>query len=149
MSIEENPILKIQRFVFILEKHFDRELLENFDISFSQFRIMAMIEKCPGSSQKLIANMQDTTQAAVSRQIEALARHGLVALGTNSTNRKEHNLHLTHKGTVVFEGMIKHANRLLNHTQNTLNKRQKVEFAAISEALLEMVRKEYGIGAVY
>lgn len=146
MSIEENSILKIHRFACILEKLFDRELLEKFGVSFSQFRIMIMIEKCPGSSQKLIASMQDTTQAAVSRQMEALARDGLVALGTNSTNRKEHNLHLTHKGTKMFEKMIKYANRHLGETLNTLNKKQKTELDNISDILLSNVRREYGIG---
>lgn len=98
-----HPILKIHKFIFLAEKLLDRELRRDSAISFSQYRMISVIAQSPGISQKKIALVQETTEAAVSRHIDVLQKMQYVALTTNSNNRKEHNLHLTQTGKALHD----------------------------------------------
>jgi DNA-binding MarR family transcriptional regulator len=144
MRLEDNPILKIHRFVLITDKYMDRELSKRFNISFSQFRVLSVIHFHPGLSQKDIANFQDATQAAISRHIEVLEDKGLVALGTNSSNRKEHNLHLTKLGSEVFVKALKFTNNKLSNFLKKIGKKKAENLSSIFEELTLVVREECG-----
>lgn len=144
MNLEDSPILKIHKFMFLAEKLIDKELSGNFDVSFSQFRVLHVIHQHPGISQKHVAFIQDTTQAAVSRHIDVLADVGFVALATNSGNRKEHNLHLTQKGKDLFEKMLTYVEKKLHGIHTSLGEKQTRELDGICEVLILTIRKEYG-----
>lgn len=144
MNLDDNPILKIHKLVFLTEKLIDRELSNQFEVSFSQFRILSVISKCPGISQKNIAEIQEMTQAAVSRHIDVLERLHYVALATNSANRKEHNLHLTRKGNDLY---ISASGFMFGRSRDLLDileGRQRTDLQVILDSLLKEVRKEYG-----
>jgi DNA-binding MarR family transcriptional regulator len=141
-NLEENPILKIQKFIFLTEKLLDRELSLKFAVSFSQFRVLAVIHFHPGLSQKDIASFQDTTQAAISRHIVMLEKDGLVALGTNTENRKEHNLHLTKKGSELLEKALKFVELKLNKFLKKLEPKRARDLDTIAEDLIFAIREE-------
>jgi len=144
MNLEDSPIIKIHKFMFLTEKLIDKELSGNFDVSFPQFRVLHVIHGHPGISQKHVAFIQDTTQAAVSRHIDTLADIGFVALATNSGNRKEHNLHLTQKGKDLFEIMLTYVEKKLHGIHKALGRKHTEELDDISEVLILTIRKEYG-----
>lgn len=143
MSLEENPILKIHKLMFLTEKLIDRELVEQFDVSFSQFRVLSVISRHPGISQKHIAQIQEMTQAAVSRHIDVLERLHYVALATNSANRKEHNLHLTRRGNDLYVSASGFVFGKSKDIMEILRERQRSELDMILDSLLQEVRKEY------
>ncbi len=144
MNLEDSPIFKIHKCMFLAEKLIDKELTGAFDVSFSQFRVLHVINCNPGVSQKRVAFIQDTTQAAVSRHIDVLADEGFVALATNSGNRKEHNLHLTQKGKDLFEKMFAFVDKKFRGIHSALGKKHTKELDDISEVLILTIRKEYG-----
>jgi MarR family transcriptional regulator, organic hydroperoxide resistance regulator len=143
MNPEDSPILKIHKFIFLTEKLLDRELASQYDVSFSQFRVLSVISRNPGISQKKIATIQEMTQAAISRHIDVLERMHYVALATNSMNRKEHNLHLTQRGSELYlsaHGFVSDRSRSL---LDALAARQRNDLQAIFDILLGEVRREH------
>ena len=143
MNLDQSPMLKIHKFMFLADKLFDRELHTRFAISFSQFRMLAVISKQPGISQKHIACIQETTQAAVSRHIDVLADMEYVALTTNSNNRKEHNLHLTQKGKTLMEKACEYVENRSDEILSVLGNKRKLELGSIFDILVDTVRKDY------
>lgn len=144
MNLEESPMLKIHKFMFLADKLLDRELHSRFAISFSQFRMLAVISKQPGISQKQIACIQETTQAAVSRHIDVLEKMQYVALTTNSNNRKEHNLHLTAKGKTLIKKAFQFVEAKADEILGVLGAKRKLELGKVFDILVETVRKDYG-----
>ncbi len=144
MNLEESPMLKIHKFMFLADKLLDRELHSRFAISFSQFRMLSVIAKSPGISQKKIACIQETTQAAVSRHIDVLEKMAFVALTTNSNNRKEHNLHLTAKGKVLTRKSFIFVEGKAEAMMEIVGQKRMVELGNIFDILVESVRKDYG-----
>ena len=137
-------MLKIHKFMFLADKLLDRELQINFEVSFSQFRVLAVICKNPGISQKHIALIQETTQAAVSRHIDILNKRKYVALTTNSNNRKEHNLHLTKNGKDLFSKALTFVEKESDSLLNKVGEKKKLELGKMFDILVDAVRKEYG-----
>jgi DNA-binding MarR family transcriptional regulator len=144
MSLEDSPILKIHKFIFLTEKLLDRELVSNYELSFSQFRVLSVISKHPGISQKQLATIQEMTQAAISRHIDVLERMHYVALATNSMNRKEHNLHLTQRGSDLYisaHDFVSDRSRII---LDTLAAKQRNDLQDMFDVLLEVIRREQG-----
>lgn len=137
-------MLKIHKFMFLADKLFDRELQSHFEVSFSQFRVLAVICTHPGISQKHIALIQETTQAAVSRHIDVLNKRKYVALTTNSNNRKEHNLHLTKHGKELFSEALSFVEKQADDLLNRVGEKKKLELGKMFDILVDAVRKEYG-----
>jgi len=142
--LQHNSILKIHKFIFLAEKLLDRELRKGFTVSFSQFRMLSVIAYSPGISQKKIALIQETTEAAVSRHIDVLQKLQYVALTTNSTNRKEHNLHLTKSGQYLHGKTITFVDVKVNSLLDTLGEQKRLELSDVFDILVETVRREYG-----
>ena len=144
MNPEDSPILKIHKFVFLAEKLIDRELVNNYELSFSQFRVLSVISKHPGISQKQLALIQEMTQAAISRHIDVLERLRYVALATNSMNRKEHNLHLTSRGTDIYVSASGFVTGRSKTIFDILEVRQRDDLQDMLDMLLKVVRREHG-----
>lgn len=142
-SLQHNSILKIHKFIFLAEKLLDRELRKGFTVSFSQFRMLSVIAYCPGISQKKIALIQETTEAAVSRHIDVLQKLQYVALTTNSNNRKEHNLHLTKSGQSLHGKTITFVDVKMDSLLNTIDEQKRLELSEVFDILVDTVRREY------
>jgi len=139
-----NSILKIHKFIFLTEKLLDRELRKGYTISFSQFRMLTVIAHCAGISQKKIALVQETTEAAVSRHIDVLQKMQYVALTTNSNNRKEHILHLTKLGRSLHDKTTDFVEIKVGSLLETLEEARRAELSCMFDILVETVRREYG-----
>lgn len=95
----ETLVISLHKAVFALDRTVDRLLAERFDLTFSQFFILRVLVKRPGTTQKAIAGARGLTEPAVSRTIELLLRKGLVGRRVNPGNRRERLLVLTKKGS--------------------------------------------------
>lgn len=144
MSFEDNPMLKIHKFMFLADKFLDRELHSHFEISFSQFRVISIINHKPGISQKQVARTQETTEAAVSRHIDVLEKMNYVALTTNSNNRKEHNLYLTKRGQKLFGKTFIFVEKKAEALLGKIDKIKRSELEKTLDVLLSTVREECG-----
>ena len=98
-STTEVFVIALHKAVFAMDRSVDRLLAERFDLTFSQFFILRVLEKRPGTTQRVIASARGLTEAAVSRSIDVLLSKKFVARKVNPTNRREHMLVLTKDGT--------------------------------------------------
>jgi DNA-binding MarR family transcriptional regulator len=144
MNLDESPLFKIQKLTFLAEKLIDRELSREFDVSFSQFRVMHVIARHPGISQKEVALIQEMTQAAVSRHVDALERLRYIMLAISERNRKEHELRLTREGERRFEAAAGFVENRTGELLGDLAERDTTELEDAIDHLLAVVRKHYG-----
>ena len=107
MNRKLSPMIKMHKFMFLMQKMLDKELLSKFDVTFSQCRILAAVSYHSGISQKQIADFEELTEAAVSRHINILKKKGYITLVANSKNKKEHILHLTLGGKLLVKQCLK------------------------------------------
>jgi DNA-binding MarR family transcriptional regulator len=114
--MRRNPILKIHQFMFLAEKDFDRKLLDDVGLSFSQCMILDVVYHNPEISQRAVAYERCITPAAVSRHIEALEELGFLTRHDREENKREHILVVTKQG----ERVVTHAERLIEATINAL-----------------------------
>jgi DNA-binding MarR family transcriptional regulator len=85
-----------------MDKLSDKVLGEKLKISFTQFKVlMAIGDKTV--CQKEVAEYWDTTEAAVSRQIENMVAEKLLTRKENKENRRQNLLVLTEKGQKMLE----------------------------------------------
>ncbi len=94
--------LTLHRVSFLLEKIADHASQDSMDLTFSQWMILRSLAGNPSCSQQSIARCRDLTQAAVSRQVEALRAKKLLNRRENPKNRREHILTLTSVGRAKF-----------------------------------------------
>jgi DNA-binding MarR family transcriptional regulator len=97
-SFTRSMSFKIHKLVFIMDKIADQLLQKEVGIGFAQFRMLMVLGKYPHVSQKRIAGFMGLTQAAVSKQMNALVHKGWLARKQNPGNRRENVLCLTAKG---------------------------------------------------
>jgi len=143
MDIREYPAVKIHQFVFLMDKLMDRELRKAGDLSFAQFMILGAIQFKPGLSQKDIATLRQTTEAAVSRHIASLVKKGFVVATQNAKNRKEHILKLTPKGKLLFKKDVRIAKKTFDFVGSQLSSKQTTELSKSFDSLLSVLRKEF------
>lgn len=95
--------LKIHTVVFLMEKQADRVLQQDLKVTFSQFLILSTISRHPGFSQSKIAQQRNLTNAAVSKQTEALLTRQLILREQHPHSRREYILSLTRSGAKTLE----------------------------------------------
>jgi DNA-binding MarR family transcriptional regulator len=96
-------ISRLQALAVALEKRIDAKLRTEVDITYSQYKVLSVIEATDdGVSQKYIADSLAQTEASISRQVGLLKDTGLVTLGGNPQARTR-SLLLTSKGRRVSE----------------------------------------------
>lgn len=88
----------IQHLAFSLVRLNDQVLQERLGLGFSQFKLIAVLERKPHIQQKQIAEALGQTEASISRQIKLLQDKGLLQTTRNPQNRREHITTLTPKG---------------------------------------------------
>ena len=82
----------------MMDRRSDQLLMSELGIGFAQFRILAAVSHSQGLLQKDVAKWLGQTEASVSRQVKLLVSSGLLEVQTGHTDKKQHTLHLTHRG---------------------------------------------------
>lgn len=103
MNTHTFPILDkvtsgIHRLVAWMDKEADYLLRSNFNLSYTQFLVMCMVEDYEFASQRKIAECLNLTEAAISKQVDILYQGNFLIRKENPTNRREHILSLTETG---------------------------------------------------
>lgn len=100
-------------------------LQHNFNLSFSQFRILLAIKKYPLLCQSDIANFHGLTRAAVSRQILLLKKKNYIKVNKSSRSKRERELFLTPPGQKILDKMITKINEVFEKVYANLDKKQQ------------------------
>ncbi len=98
--------------VLIFKKIANKTLRAELNTTISQFKILVAIKRSPNISQQAIAEFWGATEASTSRQIEILAKKGLISRARDPENRRKYVLKLTKRG----QKEIKRASLLMNAT---------------------------------
>lgn len=83
---------------FVLDRQSDIFLVENYNLGFSQLKIMFALKWHEGVQQREIAAFLGQTEASVSRQLKLLVKRGLVGIRVLPENRRQHVATLTKAG---------------------------------------------------
>ena len=117
----------IQHLATSLARQTDQILLDDVGISFSQFKILMVLQTSPQLQQKQIAERLAQTEASVSRQIKGLETEGLVQMTVNPQNRREHRMMPTTKGITKTEKAREELNSYYQPMFDTLTEQQQQE----------------------
>jgi DNA-binding MarR family transcriptional regulator len=136
--------LKLHRIHFLLDRLSDHVLQEKHDVTFSQFMTLFAIRRCDGVSQRQVADVQDVTEAAVSRHIESLEKAGFLNSSENPRNRREHALTLTELGLRVLTEASETLSASLKTVFKKLSATDKKVLDQSLDIVLATIRIEYG-----
>jgi DNA-binding MarR family transcriptional regulator len=79
---------------------------ERFDLSTSEWRIIAVLARSPGLSSAQVAERTAMDKVAVSRAVAALVRARRVERSVEESDRRRSRLRLTAKGIAVYEEVV-------------------------------------------
>jgi DNA-binding MarR family transcriptional regulator len=127
MQTTNNIGYLIQHLATSLARQTDQILLDDVGISFSQFKILMVLQYNPQLQQKQIAERLAQTQASISRQIRGMEDDGLVKMTANPNNRREHRMTPTSKGIKKTEQAMQELNSYYQPMLDKLTDNQQQE----------------------
>lgn len=134
MDFSNNIGYLLQHLAFSMSRQNDLLLQAQFDLGFSQFKILMVLEKSPHLQQRQIAEALGQTEASISRQIKNMTSQGLLQR-SHGGDRRQHITTLTAKGVTLVERAYDALNRYHKPMFERLNEDQQ---SALKEALLAM-----------
>jgi len=129
-------------FTVSLQKIADRVLRSEIGLTLSQFRMLMVIDRHPGSSQKCVADFWGVEEASVSRQIDILAKKKFVVRTTSARSKREHILALTKGGKRMLGKAIAAIDRQSENMFGTVTQKQRRDLSVRLEQLLLGVKHE-------
>ncbi len=121
-SKKSNLAYRIHHVAALLERRAEQVLQEQFEIGFSQFKILMALKWKTNVQQRHIADSLGQTEASVSRQIKMMHQQGLLESKTQPGNRRQRITSLTIKGNELADAAVK-----------SLGQNQKIIFAGLSQ----------------
>lgn len=97
----------LQKSLFFFDKMADQVIRKETDLTLAQFHVLLMIFMHGTTSQQLIAEMLQNTQASVSRQVSLLLRKKCLTRVQNPQNKREYKLTNTTLGTTLVKKAVK------------------------------------------
>lgn len=134
MDLSNNIGYLLQHLAFTMARQNDLLLQNQFNLGFSQFKILMVLEKSPYIQQRQIAESLGQTEASISRQIKLMTRDGLLQRSRGG-DRRQHITTLTNKGVKLVENAYDSLNNYHKPMFERLNEQQQ---SVLKEALLKM-----------
>jgi DNA-binding MarR family transcriptional regulator len=132
----------LHRLVFFMDKVAGELLEKHFHLTFSQFRMLLVLERRGAVCQADIAQYHDLTPAAVSRQVDLLMKKKLITQKANVKNRRQHVLMLSPAGKQLVQKSIQLLDRVFSEMYATLSKPEQNKVAVSLEKLVEHSHKK-------
>lgn len=98
LHLEETYLYKFHLLSKGIDKLFDAELRKHADIGLSHFIILLAVRQHKTMRAKDIASYLDLSPAAISRQVEAARKLGLLEVKGLDTDKREQSIRLTREG---------------------------------------------------
>jgi len=118
-----------------MDRKAEESLQEHFGMTFSQFRMLMVIEKHKLPCQAEIAKFHGLTPAAVSRQIELLTEKKLIKAIPNTENRRENILSLTPEGKKITKQALTLLDKIFEKMYHILTPTEQASLSANLEKL--------------
>ncbi len=96
----------LQHTASLMAKQNEQILQEHLGIGMSQFKILRVLQARANITQREIANTLAQTEASVSRQVKLMFDDGLLSSTVSPTNRREHIVVPTSKGSKMTEAAL-------------------------------------------
>ena len=106
---------KMHYLVICMDKVAKNVFRQNFEISYSEFLILMILESDNSVSQKDIADHLNQTEAVVSRHVDSLVQRGFLNRTEDKKNRRKNILEITQKASLEMEKAYK---ILILHSEN-------------------------------
>jgi DNA-binding MarR family transcriptional regulator len=97
----------LQKSLCFFDKVADQVIRKEADLTLAQFHVLMMIFMHGTTSQQLVAQMLQNTQASVSRQVSLLLRKKCLTRTQNPKNKREYHLANTSLGTTLVKKAVK------------------------------------------
>lgn len=120
-----------------LTRRADQLLLSRHDISFAQFKIMAMLLEHGTLSQQKIAKCLGLTAAAVSRMTQALVEKKCIIRHHTPDNRRQNNLALSRTGKTATQSAVATLQTFETTIYSALTASEIATFKELAERVLE------------
>ncbi|MBT8052412.1 MAG: MarR family transcriptional regulator [Xanthomonadales bacterium] len=118
---------------------------QQYDISVTEWRILAVLGRFPGLAAKEIAQRTAMDKVAVSRAVKTLVEKNLLQRITDPTDRRRLALHITpDKGKQLLEEVVPLARA---YEQKLLSALNPVERTALSSAIKKLQQKATSLKA--
>jgi DNA-binding MarR family transcriptional regulator len=117
----EGSAMNMKCVVSRLDKLIAQRLESEFGLTFNQLIVLMNVDMDPDVTQKDLATQTNLTEAAISRQVDALIIDGIIMRLTNQTDRRKHILKFTEKGKMLFANLEKNRNQDLAKFFEKLN----------------------------
>lgn len=127
MTTTTNIGYLIQHLATSLARQTEEILQDDVGITFSQFKILMVLQDHPQLQQKQIAERLAQTEASISRQIAGLEDDDLIKIAMNPNNRREHRTTLTIKGVRQIDRAREELNRYYQPMFEQLTNQQQEE----------------------
>lgn len=88
----------------MLRADFDRQV-GDFGITRSQWALIAAVARRPGSTQRLIADLLDMSEASAGRQIDRLVAEGILERREREDDRRARAVYVTEKASPLLEAL--------------------------------------------
>jgi DNA-binding MarR family transcriptional regulator len=102
LSSEREIGYLLHRLNVVMSRRIDQCLSEDIDLTLSQFLILKAAGQESHISQSKVARYLGLTEAAVSRQTDAVLERGWITRVANEANRREHVVELTPTGSMLL-----------------------------------------------
>lgn len=85
-----------------IEADIDQILLERYGIGYAQYKVLDVVSRNSGCSQKLVASSLLQTEASVSRQVKILKTKNLIIITNSTSDHRKKIITFTARGTDVY-----------------------------------------------
>lgn len=109
-------------------------------ITTDQFRLLTMLWKEDGITQQQLAAMLGRDRASVTRMVDILEEHGIVARISNKNDRRINLLYLTKKGRELEPAAAACARQTLDEMTKNFSEPEEAAFSALLQRAIENLR---------
>jgi len=137
---QESAESLLHKLVYLMGQEANKNLIENFNLNFTQFRILMQLNYDPNSNQKSLAGCVGMTEGGLSKAILDLELKGIIVSKINPKNRRERNLNLTKKGILLFEDVALELSLMSNHLFSVLKPEELTNFTSSLQKLIQQFK---------
>ena len=126
------PLLHLS---YVLQHQSDDLLERQAGVGLSAARIMSVLSQASPTSQRDVAVELRQTEANVSRQLQAMKKHGLVSIARNKKDSRQRDVTLTSKGAKKYQDAEKLLKKQQRQLLNILNASEAAAFETAAQKL--------------
>lgn len=138
-SVNRELFFMLQKSLCFFDKMADQVLRKETNLTLAQFHVLMMIYMHGTTSQQLIAEMLQNTQASVSRQVSLLLQKKYLTRTQNLKNKREYHLANTLLGTNLVKKSVKVLDRSFKEVFDLIPEKEKEKMVTYLNKIIHRV----------